>query len=574
MTTPRPTRSFSPAASATVTLPGGQIAHAAHAAQSERLARRFVTVRDGVWCLVGNGLSNQTFVEGPDGIIAIDTGESVEEMRDALTELRRVSDRPVVAVLYTHFHYVGGTTAIFDEAGRELPVLGHARITTNRSRTAGEIAPTGGRGIVEQFGTSLPPSGADGLVNVGLGRFFRDAAHAPFTPGFVAPTQTFDAPTVLSVAGLEIHVRLAPSDSDDSVTFWFPELSTAVQNLVWPALFNVFAIRGEEYRDPRILLDGIDHLLALDAEHLVGAHGPPISGTEQIRARVTRYRDAIQFLWDQTVRLSNRGLSGPALAHTIRLPDVCDDDPITSEYYGVTEHHVRQIRTGLFGFFDGDPANLFPLEPSDRAARLIAGFGGAEKVRQQARAAIDADDLRWGIELASWLVAGNAAADEDRALLARALRLVGQRTSSANIRNWCLTRARELDGTADGSRLRTHRLPPARVEADPVSIVALLRVLLDPGRAEGIDVRLRFDFGDGRIAGLHVRNCVAVPGTIADHEVQATVSCSPSTWAAVVSGRTALDEAIAAGAVVITGDAETARRALHAFDPLAPARTA
>jgi len=27
-----------------------------------------------------NGLSNQTFVEGPDGLIAIDTSESVEEM--------------------------------------------------------------------------------------------------------------------------------------------------------------------------------------------------------------------------------------------------------------------------------------------------------------------------------------------------------------------------------------------------------------------------------------------------------------------------------------------------------------
>ena len=33
---------------------------------------------------MGNGLSNQTFVEGPEGIIAIDTGESVQEMREAI----------------------------------------------------------------------------------------------------------------------------------------------------------------------------------------------------------------------------------------------------------------------------------------------------------------------------------------------------------------------------------------------------------------------------------------------------------------------------------------------------------
>ncbi|MFM8508694.1 MAG: hypothetical protein ACKOBR_13600, partial [Actinomycetota bacterium] len=71
----------------TVTLAAGQRAHRDHVTQSEVIARRFETPTDGVWCLVGNGLSNQTFVKVPDGIIAIDTGESIEEMREALSEL-------------------------------------------------------------------------------------------------------------------------------------------------------------------------------------------------------------------------------------------------------------------------------------------------------------------------------------------------------------------------------------------------------------------------------------------------------------------------------------------------------
>jgi alkyl sulfatase BDS1-like metallo-beta-lactamase superfamily hydrolase len=107
-------------------------------------------------------------------------------------------------------------------------------------------------------------------------------------------------------------------------------------------------------------------------------------------------RDAIQYLWDQTVRHTNRGLTGPELAHAVRLPDPCDDDHLTGEFYGVTEHHVRQIRSGLFGFFDGDEGQLFPLPPADRAARLIAGFGGADRVRLEARAAIDGDDPAMG----------------------------------------------------------------------------------------------------------------------------------------------------------------------------------
>lgn len=52
----------------------------------------------------------------------------------------------------------------------------------------------------------------------------------------------------------------------------------AVNNLVWPALFNVFAMRGGEYRDPRVVLSGLDHLRSLDCAYLLGAHGPPLSG--------------------------------------------------------------------------------------------------------------------------------------------------------------------------------------------------------------------------------------------------------------------------------------------------------
>ncbi len=561
-----PTRSFEPTAAHTVTLPGGQIAHEAHAAHSAVLERRFSEVRPGVWSLVGNGLSNQSFIEGPDGIIAIDTGESIEEMRAALAELRAVTDRPVVAVLYTHFHYVGGTGAVIEaDAAREVPIYGHTRIASNRSRASGEIGPTYLRGLVQQFAMALPPDGPDGIVNVGLGRFFRDLAHAPFTDAFLPPTVTFDTPTTLTVAGLEVQVTPAPSDADDSVTYWFPELGVAVNNLVWPVLFNVFAIRGEEYRDPRVMLTGLDHLLSLDAEHLVNAHGPAISGAAEIRARVTRSRDAIQFLWDQTVRHTNLGLAGADLAHAIRLPDQADDDYLTRELYGITEHHVRQIRTGLFGFFDGDEAGLFPLPRAEHAARMIDGFGGRDEVRRQTTAAIDGDDLRWAIELGTWLAYSPDAEAADRELLAQALRLVAQRTSAANLRSWCLTRALELDGAIDLSGRYQHRLSRRGVLGAPLAqSVHVLRVLLDPDRTVGLDLRLGWRFTDGTVTGLHLRNGIACPtdGT----EVDATIECSPETWANLLSGQAMLSAAITNGELTVAGDTDAVTSALAAFD--------
>ena len=86
------TRSFDSTDVNVVTTPGGQRVHAGHLAQSEVIRPDFYEVRNGVWCLVGNGLSNQTFIDAPEGIIAVDTGESIEEMRDALRQLRNVTD--------------------------------------------------------------------------------------------------------------------------------------------------------------------------------------------------------------------------------------------------------------------------------------------------------------------------------------------------------------------------------------------------------------------------------------------------------------------------------------------------
>ena len=88
-----------------------QLAHPDHISHSERLVRKLYQLRDNVWCMVGNGLSNQTFIEGPEGLICIDTGECVEEMQEALEDLRKFTSAPVFACLYTHLHYFNGTTA-------------------------------------------------------------------------------------------------------------------------------------------------------------------------------------------------------------------------------------------------------------------------------------------------------------------------------------------------------------------------------------------------------------------------------------------------------------------------------
>ncbi len=543
-------RSFEPNDKRTVVSPNGARVHEDHLAQSAVLRRNFYEVCPGAWCLVGNGLSNQTFIDAPGGIIAFDTGESVQEMALALKELRAHTDRPIAAVVYTHFHYVEGTQAVLDEGNHvtPLPVYGHRRISENKARTAGEIAPAYGRGLVEQFAIVMPPDGPDGLVNVGLGFSYRNPAHAPATPGFLPVTHELPDEGEITIAGASVRLRYSPSDSDDSINFFFPRSKVCVHNTVWPVLFNVFAIRGEEYRDPRVLVPGIDNIIGWSPEHLIATHGPPLSGQERIRETSERYRDSIQFLWDQTVRGINKGWTMDEVASRVALPTLYDQDHFTSERYGVGEHHVRQIYAGLRGWFDGEESKLFPLRPEERFEKLIAGFGGRGEVAKQASSAFDADDVRWGVELATWLARSADATTEDKKLLARGLRLVAQRTPAANIRNWAITRARHLDGQTPMDRFMKHSFGARTIaHVSTKDLIHTLRVLLEPARAEGVKVHVRFVV-DGEPAGLLLRNCVAVPTDGAGAVVE--VAMTRTTLVAILSTK----QAWSAANIEVSGD--------------------
>jgi alkyl sulfatase BDS1-like metallo-beta-lactamase superfamily hydrolase len=174
--------------------------------------------------------------------------------------------------------------------------------------------------------------------------------------------------------------------------------------------------------------------------------------------------------------------------------------------------------------------------------------------------------VRWALELASMLATSTNAEDDDRKTLAHVLRTIATRTTSANIRNWCLTRARQWDGSADGSRLTTHRFSRGALLAGSAdNAVHVLRVLVDPSAIDGIDAHVAFDFAEHGTSGLHVRNNVCVPtnGDSAQH----VISCSMATWAGLLTGSTTLTAALASKDVVIRGDESLVTRVLRAFDP-------
>ena len=128
-----------------------------------------------------------------------------------------------------------------------------------------------------------------------------------------------------------------------------------------------------------------------------------MSGKEKVRKSILRYRDSIQFVWDQTVRAANQGLSLDEAIDRIKLPEIHEEDFRTQQLYGVVEHHVRQVYTGLFGWFDEDSSKLFPTPQPERANKMIKAFGGREAARSMFDQAMREEDFRWALEIGTYL---------------------------------------------------------------------------------------------------------------------------------------------------------------------------
>ncbi|MFA9566160.1 MAG: MBL fold metallo-hydrolase, partial [Acidimicrobiales bacterium] len=199
--------------------PKGEIAESGLIEHSKRFVPKRWTVAETVHCLVGWGLANCTVIEAPDGLVVIDTGESVEEARDHIAQIRSFTDAPVAAIVYSHFHYVSGTSAWLAESNDgTVPILAHHRLPGNVAGSTAETGPSWIRRALTQFGVYLPHDGPDAMPNMGIGPFMFNPEHTSRTAGYEPPTGlATEFPAQVDVGGIDAVLYSAPSDADDSL---------------------------------------------------------------------------------------------------------------------------------------------------------------------------------------------------------------------------------------------------------------------------------------------------------------------------------------------------------------------
>ena len=259
--------------------------------------------------ITGYGIANHTFVEGESGLILIDTGQNMGAGLEALKMKEGFSDKPVVAVIYSHHHYTRGTQAVAQSyPDIDIPIFGHPDVDANMRALFSYLAPGRFRRGFIQFGHDLPSEGPDAEYSITEPTFedpsLNMGGHLPVTHAVTDGEE-------IDIDGLKFVFHHAIADTEDSLIVHIPELDAVIHNTaVMPFMFPMYTLRGDYYRSPPEVLASIDKLRSLKPKYLVGCHGIPVIGREQAYAFATAHRDALAYVYQQTVRGINRGL-GP-----------------------------------------------------------------------------------------------------------------------------------------------------------------------------------------------------------------------------------------------------------------------
>ncbi|MET8876992.1 alkyl sulfatase dimerization domain-containing protein [Nocardia sp. NPDC004604] len=509
--------------------------------------------------------SHLTIVDAPEGLVIIDTSTGVGLARAALELFRTElgNDKPVVAVIYTHTHadHFAGVKGVVDEAdvaaGR-VPIIAPGTIESFDRHAFGENVIAGNvmlRRMGYTFGGLLPQCDC-GRVTMGLAA---GSEKIGTDMSYLSPTDPITRTgEVRTLGGWTFEFLYAPdTEAPEEMHIWIPEIKalTCAENANH-SMHNIQTIRGARTRDARNFARYLDETLVRwgdEVEVHFGPHSWPVWGNENVVAFLEGQRDMYKFIHDQALRLANQGLKPLEAAEVVELPDALGKKWFNRYYHGGLHHNVRAVFHKELGFWDGDPATIYPLVPEENARRHVELIG-ADRILEDGRKAIAAGDYRWAVQVLHHLVFADPDHTEARELQADAYEQLGYQAEVPQYRAIFLTAALEL---RDGIQFRgevTADVPDV-IAAMPIDLLfdyLAIRVIGD--KAADVDIRVNFTFTDcGADWTMWVRNGVlnARPGHAAG--VGTTLIGARASMAALqlpAAARTAIEK----GDLCIDGD--------------------
>ncbi len=336
------------------------------------------------------GVANTHLITTDDGDVLFDTGLALQ-VPQQMELLKEVSDGPLTHIIVSHSHadHMGGTK-FWKEDGTEI--VAH-REYTEEQRYLKELEP-----YLHHRNRTLFPWMPEEPPQIGLIAY-----------GGVEPTITVgDDDLIFEQGGVRFEVLNTPgAEGADNISLWLPQkkilFTGDTLGPLFPQFPNIFTMRGEKVRKPVEYIATLNRLIELDIEMLVPSHHTPVTGVENIRAALTKIRDATKYVHDETVRGMNEGRSVHELMEEIQLPPELE---LTQEH-GRVSWAVRSIWEYYATWFHFDSiTELYPVPARSMYAEL-AELAGPEALVAKAKEHADAGEPVRALHLLEVAVAGD-----------------------------------------------------------------------------------------------------------------------------------------------------------------------
>lgn len=519
-------------------------------AHSDEFKKEVIEVTDGIHVAVGFALANAILIVGENSNIIIDTTGTIETAQEVKEIFDDISPNPIESIIYTHNHadHTYGATVFAEESDPEI--YAHSSTEEYLSRVIGILRPIISSRSNRMFGNALPK---ERVENNGIGPFL-EIGRDGRKPGLLYPTKTFTDKLEFESGEVKIQLFHAPGETDDQLFVWLPEKRALFPGDNFYKTFpNLYTIRGTPYRDLAGWVNSIDMMRYLEPEYLVPSHTRPLEGKEKIYNILTTYRDGIQFVHDQTVRLMNLGFEPDEIAEKLILPKHLGDSPYLQEFYGSPAWSAKNVFSGYLGWFDGNPSSLKPLNQKDEAENIIKLVGDWSRLFNIAETSYLNGEYQWSLQLTDYLLRSKPNDANTRLLRQSNLIELGNLESNPNSRYYYLSSAAQLDVDYQENDIL---LPDIEViKKYPIeSMMDSLKVNVIPEKSIDKNIQLLFTFTDSNKAfSLFLRRGVleVQPFLISGSSVQ--VSASEENFKAVLSGIKSLPVSLVNGTLQIEG---------------------
>ena len=404
----------------------------------------------GIYQVRGFDLSTMSLIETDTGVIVIDPliCKETAAAAFALYQEHR-GPRAVVAMIYTHSHidHFGGVKGVISQddadSGR-VPVIApegfmeHAIVEnifagTAMTRRAGYM-----------YGAAVE-KGPAGQIGAGLGQTTSTGEATLIVP-------TIDITTTgqeLTIDGVRIVFQVTPgTEAPAEMNFYFPDFHAlcAAENASH-TLHNILTLRGAVVRDSHAwahyLTETID-LWGDDLDVVFASHHWPTWDRPRAVEYLAMQRDMYLYLHDQTLRLINQGYVGAEIAEILQMPPALEAAWHTHGYYGSVSHNVKAVYQRYLGWYEGNPARLWPHPPVEAATRYVAAMGGLDAAVTVAQRAYDDGDYRWAGQVLDHILFADATHAAARALQADTFEQLGFGAENGTWRSSFLAGAQEL----------------------------------------------------------------------------------------------------------------------------------